>query len=75
MMFFFIYQRVWKTVKCQEKPGKSQGSLRWMISGNPEVTQFLKKKGSKKVVELLSLKVYLLTLYSRASMAQTPLEP
>ena len=33
-----ICQRVWKTVKCQGKSGKSQGILRWMISGNPDAT-------------------------------------
>ena len=32
---FFICQRVWKTVKCQGKVGKSRGILKWMITGNP----------------------------------------
>ena len=32
----FICQWVWKTVKCQgKKSRKSQGILRWVISGNP----------------------------------------
>ena len=35
IFFFWICQRVWKTVKCQGKIGKSQRILKWMISGNP----------------------------------------
>ena len=40
-MIFFSCQRVWKTAKCQKKIGKSQGILRWMISGNPVIHVFI----------------------------------
>ena len=35
---------VWKTVKCQRKSGKSQGILKWIISGNPANGVPLSKK-------------------------------
>ena len=34
--FFFDFQRVCKTVKCQGKVRANQGILRWMISDNPD---------------------------------------
>ena len=36
MIFFLICYRVWKLQNVREKSGKSQGILRWMISGNPD---------------------------------------
>ena len=35
-----ICHRVWKTIKCQGKSGKSQGILKWMITGSPASTSF-----------------------------------
>ena len=53
MIFFLSVRGYRKTVKCQGKIGKSQGILKWMISGNPDkevVCQgFVKSSSTPKI--------------------------
>ena len=47
---FGSMKRVWKTVKCQGKSGKSQGILKLRISGNPDSVLFHQDLGFCSVI-------------------------
>ena len=60
-------KRVWKTVKCQGKSGKSQGILKLRISSNPVLIAREKKikeqNKDKNIMDNISRSTMLIFLY------------